>query len=130
VRYVGPVDDAQKSALLGGASALLMPILWEEPFGLVMAEAMACGTPVIGFRRGAVPEVVADGDTGFVVDTVEEMASAVARLPAVSRAACRARVEGLYSDAALTECNVGIYAQVIARVRGETGAVRGNAAAH
>jgi glycosyltransferase involved in cell wall biosynthesis len=130
VRYVGPVDDVQKNAHLGGASALLMPIQWEEPFGLVMAEAMACGTPVIGFRRGAVPEVVVHGETGLVVDTVEEMAAAVARLPAVSRAACRARVESLYSDAALIDCNLGVYAQVIARVRGETGAVRNSAAAH
>ena len=73
VRYVGPVDDAQKNVLLGRAHALLMPILWEEPFGIVMAEAMACGTPVIGFRRGAVPEVVDHGVTGFVVDHVDEM---------------------------------------------------------
>jgi glycosyltransferase involved in cell wall biosynthesis len=119
VRYVGPVDDTQKSALLGEACALLMPILWEEPFGIVMAEAMACGTPVIGFGRGSVPEVVADGETGFVVDTVEAMAAAVGRIPSISRAACRARVEALYSDAAITEGYLGVYRQVIARVRGE-----------
>ena len=104
-----------------------MPVLWEEPFGIVMAEAMACGTPVIGFRRGAVPEVVADGETGFVVDTVEEMAAAVARLPALSRAACRARVERLYSDAAVTEGYLGVYTQLIARVCGEAGRHRGTA---
>jgi len=121
VRYVGPVDDAQKSAHLGRACALLMPILWEEPFGIVMAEAMACGTPVIGFGRGAVPEVVAHGETGFVVDTVEAMAAAVARLPAVSRGACRARVERHYSDTAVTEGYLGVYAQVRARVRREAG---------
>jgi glycosyltransferase involved in cell wall biosynthesis len=130
VRYVGPVDDAEKSARLGGACALLMPIQWEEPFGLVMAEAMACGTPVIGFGRGSVPEVVADGETGFVVDTVEEMSAAVGRLSVISRAACRARAERLYSDAALTDCNLGVYAQVIARVRGETVAVRRSRAVH
>jgi hypothetical protein len=95
-----------------------MPILWEEPFGIVMAEAMACGTPVIGLRRGSVPEVVVDGETGFVVDTVEEMAAAVGRIPAISRAACRARVERLYSDAAITEGYLGLYAELIARVRG------------
>jgi glycosyltransferase involved in cell wall biosynthesis len=117
VRYVGPVDDAQKSALLGAAAALLMPILWEEPFGIVMAEALACGTPVIGFRRGAVPEVVADGETGFVADTLDEMAAAVARLPTLSRAACRARVEKLYSDRAVTEGYLRLYAELIARVR-------------
>jgi glycosyltransferase involved in cell wall biosynthesis len=117
VRYVGSVDDAQKSAHLGAACALLMPILWDEPFGIVMAEAMACGTPVIGFRRGAVPEVVLDGASGFVVDTVEEIARAVGRISEISRAACRSRVEKLYSDAAVTEGYLDVYAQLIARVR-------------
>jgi glycosyltransferase involved in cell wall biosynthesis len=123
VSYVGPVDDAQKNALLGTAAALLMPVLWEEPFGIVMVEAMACGTPVIGFRRGAVPEVVADGETGFVVDTLDEIAVAVGRLPACSRAACRARVERHYSDAAITEGYLSIYAGLIGRARGQVGAM-------
>jgi glycosyltransferase involved in cell wall biosynthesis len=118
VRYAGPVDDAAKAALLAAAAALLMPVLWEEPFGIVMAEAMACGTPVIGFARGAVPEVVADCETGFVVDTVDEMAAAVARLPDVSRTACRARVERLYSDTAVTEAYLHLYADLTARLRG------------
>jgi len=122
VRYVGPVDDAHKSAHLGGAAALLMPILWEEPFGIVMAEAMACGTPVIGFDRGGVSEVVVDGETGFVVDTIEEMAAAVGRLATVSRAACRARVERFYSDATVTEGYLGVYTQLMARVRREASA--------
>lgn len=128
VRYMGAVDDAEKSAHLGGASALLMPILWEEPFGIVMAEAMACGTPVIGFGRGSVPEVVADGETGFVVDTVEEMAAVVGRIPAISRAACRARVEMLYSDGAVTEGYLGIYSELIARVRSDAGAIAARSA--
>ncbi|HAH20018.1 MAG TPA: glycosyl transferase, partial [Candidatus Omnitrophica bacterium] len=64
IQYIGPVDDRQKSELLAQASALLFPIEWEEPFGLVMIEAMACGTPVIAFRRGAVPEIVTDGING------------------------------------------------------------------
>jgi glycosyltransferase involved in cell wall biosynthesis len=123
VRYAGPVDDAAKSALLGAAAALLMPVLWEEPFGIVMAEAMACGTPVIGFGRGSVPEVVADGETGFVVDTVDKMATAVGRLTQISRAACRARVERLYSDKAVTEGYLCAYSELIARMRGEALAV-------
>jgi glycosyltransferase involved in cell wall biosynthesis len=127
--YLGPVDDAQKCALLGTAAALLMPVLWDEPFGIVMAEAMACGTPVIGLRRGAVPEVVADGETGFVVDTVDEMAEAVARLPAIARAACRARVESLYSDTAVTEGYLRLYAELTARVRGAAGAAAVRSAA-
>lgn len=77
--YVGPVDDEQKRYWLQRAKALLFPINWEEPFGIVMIEAMACGTPVIGFRRGSVPEVVAEG-TGFVVDNVKQMVDAVNHL--------------------------------------------------
>jgi glycosyltransferase involved in cell wall biosynthesis len=123
IRYVGPVDDGQKSDLLGSAWALLMPVSWEEPFGLVMIEAMACGTPVIGFRRGGVPEVVTDGETGFVVDTAAEMAAAVGRIPGISRAACRARVERLYSERALTERCLAVYSEVIARVRGKAAAI-------
>ncbi len=119
VRYVGPVDDRAKNELLGAAAALLMPISWEEPFGIVMAEAMACGAPVVGFRRGAVPEVVAHGVTGFVVDTLDEMAAAVARLPEIDRAACRARVESLYSDDAVAERYLEIYRDMIARMRRE-----------
>ena len=90
VRYVAPVDDVQKSRFWASARALLMPILWDEPFGIVMAEAMACGAPVVGFRRGAVPEVVAHGETGFVVDTTDEMIAAIDRIAEIARAACRA----------------------------------------
>lgn len=118
IRYVGPVNDAQKNELLGSAHAFLMPILWEEPFGIVMAEAMACGTPVIGFRRGAVPEVVAHGSTGFVVNTVEEMAAAVERICRLSRHATRARVERLYSSEAVADGYIRLYEEIIARNRG------------
>jgi glycosyltransferase involved in cell wall biosynthesis len=129
VRYQGPVNDAQKCALLGGAAALLMPVAWDEPFGIVMAEAMACGTPVIGFNRGAVPEVVAEGATGYVVDTVAEMGAAVARLPAISRAACRARVERLYSDTAIVDGYLQLYAELTERVRGAAGDIGARSAA-
>ena len=78
VEFIGEIDDSQKPAFLSGARALLFPIDWPEPFGLVMIEAMACGCPVIAFRRGSVPEVVEDGITGFVVDSV---ADAVAACP-------------------------------------------------
>ena len=112
VRYVGSVNDRQKNELLGAARAFLMPILWEEPFGIVMAEAMACGTPVIGFRRGSVPEVVEDGVTGFVVDTVEEMAAAVARVDAINRRDVRSRTERLFSDDAVVEEYLEIYTRM------------------
>ena len=110
VRWIGPVDDARKAELLAGARALLMPILWEEPFGIVMAEAMACGTPVLGFRRGAVPEVVTDGETGWVVDDLDQLVAAIGRIDAIDRRACRRRVELHYSAAAIAEAYLGIYA--------------------
>jgi len=112
VRYVGPVDDGQKSVLLSEAAALLMPVQWEEPFGIVMAEALACGTPVIGLSRGAVPEVVADGATGFVSRSEEEMAAAVARLSDLSRAACREAATARYSARALVDAYESLYEQV------------------
>ena len=115
IRFMGPVDDQAKAALLGGARAFLMPILWDEPFGIVMAEAMACGTPVLGLRRGAVPEVVAHGVTGSVVDTLEELVAAVAQVPLLQRQACRERVERLYSAQAVAEGYLQVYRQMLAR---------------
>jgi glycosyltransferase involved in cell wall biosynthesis len=115
IRYVGPLDDVQKNELLGRSSALLMPILWEEPFGIVMAEAMACGTPVVGFRRGAVPEIVEADVTGFVVDTMDELVAATRRVYMIDRAACRARVERLFSDVAVTDGYISLYSQMISR---------------
>jgi len=109
IRYLGPVDDAQKNALLGDAVALLMPIEWDEPFGIVMAEAMACGTPVLGLRRGAVPEVVEDGVTGIVRDDLDGLVAAATELARIDRAACRARVERLYSADAVVEAYLASY---------------------
>lgn len=113
VTFVGSVNDAQKSSLLGRARALLMPIQWEEPFGIVMAEAMACGTPVIGFSRGAVPEVVEHGVTGFVAANLEEMIAAVGKLGTIQRGACRARVERLFSDAVVADGYLSVYREMI-----------------
>ena len=113
VRYVGPVNDVQKNALLGEAAALLMPILWDEPFGIVMAEALACGTPVLGLRRGAVPEVVDDGITGFVRDTLDELVEAAADLPAINRAACRRAGEARYSQTAVVDGYEAVYRRAI-----------------
>ena len=113
VRYVGPVDDVQKGELLGRARALLMPILWEEPFGIVMAEAMACGTPVLGLDRGAVSEVVADGVTGFVRDDVDGLVQAASRIGEIDRAACRDRVELHYSEQAVVEAYLSLYRELL-----------------
>lgn len=93
VEFVGEIADDQKQAFLGNAKALLFPIQWPEPFGLVMIEAMACGTPVIAFRHGAVPEVLEDGLTGFVVPNVEEAVQAVQNLDRLFRPSIRSRFE-------------------------------------
>jgi glycosyltransferase involved in cell wall biosynthesis len=97
VDFIGEIGDGEKPAFLGGAMALAFPIDWPEPFGLVMIEAMACGTPVIACSCGSVPEVIRPGVTGFVVDTVDEMIDAVKRLDLINRAECRRWVEHRFS---------------------------------
>ncbi len=89
VEFIGEIGDADKNEFLGGAKALLFPIDWPEPFGLVMIEALACGVPVIAFRGGSVVEIIDDGSTGFVVDTVEAAVDAVHRLDQIERSRCR-----------------------------------------
>jgi glycosyltransferase involved in cell wall biosynthesis len=121
ITYVGPVNDRQKNALLGGALALLMPILWEEPFGIVMAESLACGTPVLGLARGSVPEVVEHGVTGFVCNDVEELIKAVNRLDEIDRFACRRRAVATFSDRAVVDSYLAIYREMVTR-RLKTGA--------
>ena len=113
ITYVGPVDDVQKNALLGEALAFLMPIEWEEPFGIVMAEALACGTPVIGTRRGSVPEVVIEGVTGFVGETAEDLTEAVGRADTLDRAACRADCEARFSDRVIVDAYEALYRERI-----------------
>lgn len=114
IRYVGPVNDVQKNELLGSAAAFLMPIEWEEPFGIVMAEALACGTPVIGTRRGSVPEVVEHGVTGFVCDTAKELIEAVGQVADLDRHASRDRCERMFSDRAIVDAYEALYRRRIA----------------
>jgi len=101
VTYIGPVGDREKQALLGDAAAMLLPIEWEEPFPVVLPESMLCGTPLIAFRRGGVPEGIDHGRTGFLCDTVEEMSAFVARLPDIDRRVVRAEAERRFSDTAI-----------------------------
>jgi glycosyltransferase involved in cell wall biosynthesis len=89
VEFIGEVDDRAKQSFLGNATALLFPIDWPEPFGLVMIEAMACGTPVIAWRRGSVPEIVEDGVSGFVVESEAEAVEAIHRVRDLDRGAVR-----------------------------------------
>jgi glycosyltransferase involved in cell wall biosynthesis len=116
VEYIGEIDDTQKPDFLSNATALLFPIDWPEPFGLVMIEAMACGCPVIARRRGSVPEVIEDGRTGFIVETVEEAIAAVARLPGLPRGGIRARFEERWTAARMAEDYVSLYRQLAAAV--------------
>src|SRR5207244_6898163 len=112
VSYVGPVNDEQKRQLLGSAAAMLMPIEWEEPFPVVLPEAMLCGTPLVAFRRGGVPEGIDHGRTGFLCDNVDEMAALVACLPKIDRAVVRAEAERRFSDAAIVGQYEHLYEQM------------------
>ena len=112
-RYVGEVDGVAKRELLAGADALLFPIEWNEPFGLVMVEALSSGTPVIGFRRASVPEVVEDGLTGFVVDGLDGMVDAIGRLAAIDRRACRMAAETRFSVGRMVDDIEAMYRTVL-----------------
>lgn len=97
IQYIGPVDDYQKNELLAEARALLFPIEWEEPFAKVVLESMACGTPVIAFNRGSVPEALTDGIDGFICNSKQEMISAVDKIQEIDRKECRKTVETRFS---------------------------------
>lgn len=107
--YIGPVNDIQKNELLQKAAAFLMPILWNEPFGIVMAEAMACGTPVIGFARGSVPEVVKNEVTGYTCTNIEEMIIAVNNISKINRETVRAEAEGRFSAKVIADTYIQLY---------------------
>jgi glycosyltransferase involved in cell wall biosynthesis len=113
VEFLGEVGGPAKDEFLGNAHALLFPIDWPEPFGLVMIEALACGTPVIGWRNGSVPEVLDDGVTGFVVDSVEEGARAVGRVARLSRRTCRQAFEQRYDAARMARDYLEVYRGVL-----------------
>jgi glycosyltransferase involved in cell wall biosynthesis len=114
IRLIGEVNDAGKQPFLADAAALLFPIDWPEPFGLVMIEAMACGTPVIAYRSGSVPEIIEDGVTGFIVESEDEAVSAVGRLPRLDRQKVRARFEERFSAQRMAREYEGQYRNLIA----------------
>ncbi len=115
VVYVGTIGPAKRDKVLGGALALLHPISFAEPFGLAVVEAMACGTPVIAFNRGSMPEVVADGTTGFLVHTIDEAVAAVTGVSVLERAACRRHVEENFSVERMVDRYVDIYDEILVR---------------
>lgn len=115
VDYIGEISDSQKASFLSGAIALLVPIDWPEPFGLVMIEALACGTPVIAYNRGAVPEIVEDGVTGFVVEDETSAVGAINNLPKMPRQAIRQRFEERFTSRRMAADYLSIYQKLIFR---------------
>jgi len=109
VKFIGEINEHQKAEFLGNARALLFPIDWPEPFGLVMIEAMACGTPVIAYRCGSVPEVIDEGVTGFIVDDIEQAAQAVGRIDELDRSTIRATFEQRFTVERMAQQYVEIY---------------------
>ncbi len=113
IQYLGEANHVQKNTLMGGAVATLFPITWREPFGLVMVESMAAGTPVIGMRLGSAPEVIAHGKTGFLCDTVDECIAALSRIHEVDRATCRQHVINEFSVQKMTDGYEAAYLQIL-----------------
>lgn len=116
IQFIGEIGDDQKSAFLGGADALLFPIDWPEPFGLVTIEAMACGTPVVAYACGSVPEVIEDGVTGFIVRNEDEAVEAARRAPSLDRRVVRQQFELKYSATAMARRYLDLYARLSAPV--------------
>jgi len=113
IKFIGPVGPKEKNEILGKAQALVHLINFEEPFGFTLIEAMATGTPIIGFNKGAVAEIIADGKTGFVVDNLQEAEGAVARISEIKREACRKRVEDNFTREIMAKNYLKVYQKVI-----------------
>lgn len=113
VDYLGPLERADVWELLGGASALLMPLRWDEPFGLVVIESLAVGTPVVAWSMGAMSEIVDEGVTGFVVENVDGAVSALRKVGQIDRESCRASAEERFSDVRMTESYAGVYESLV-----------------
>ena len=116
IKYIGPVDDIQKNELLGKAAAMIVPIEWNEPFGIVFAEALACGTPVISRPTGALPEIVRHGTDGFLIDTIDSACEAVQNLPKISRHTCRQRAEQHFSAKVIVDQYEALYRSCLAGI--------------
>jgi glycosyltransferase involved in cell wall biosynthesis len=115
VEFVGEIGEGEKDELLGNAYALLLPIDWPEPFGLVMVEAIACGTPVIAYRSGAVPEVMEEGHTGFIVSELKDAVEAARWVPELSRKRCREVFEKRFTATRMAHDYVQVYERLIKR---------------
>jgi glycosyltransferase involved in cell wall biosynthesis len=112
-RYLGSVPAEVKRRILAGSVGLLAPVQWPEPFGLFLVESLACGTPVIAFDRGAVPEIIEHGRTGFVVNSLDEMVAAVDRLPEIDRRRCRQAAERRFDAPRMAEGYLRLYERIL-----------------
>jgi glycosyltransferase involved in cell wall biosynthesis len=113
VQFLGEIGFPEKDAFLGGAAALLFPIVWPEPFGIVMIEALACGTPVIAYPQGSVPEVLEDGLTGFLVHDVPEAVDAARKIATIDRATCRRRFEERFTAGWMSSQYLRLYETIL-----------------
>lgn len=113
IQWVGEVDEEERNVLMSKALCLLHPVTWREPFGLVLIEAMACGCPVVGFNRGAIPEVVKTGVTGYVVEDLEGMIDAVNAIESINRTACRTHALENFSDKKMTDGYEAVYKKIL-----------------
>lgn len=113
IEYLGEITDAEKNEFLGQARALVCPYDWPEPFGLVLIEALACGTPVLAYRRGSIPEIIEDGVTGFVCEGIDEMTAAIQRIPEIDRRRCRRTFEQRFSVERMAHDYLRVYEQAL-----------------
>ena len=116
VEYLGEITDAEKCDFLGKAAAVLCPYDWPEPFGIVLIEALACGTPVLAYRRGSIPEIIEDGVTGFICENLDEMVSAIDRLPLIQRQQCRDAFEARFTVQRMVQDYLTLYERMAASV--------------
>ncbi len=126
IEFVGEISDAEKNDFVGNAVALVCPYDWPEPFGLVLIEALACGTPVLAYRRGSIPEIIDHGVTGFVCETVEEMVEAVGQVPLLERRRCRAAFDERFTADRMARDYVALYERILEGVAVQAAAQKVN----
>jgi glycosyltransferase involved in cell wall biosynthesis len=119
VEFVGEANDIQKNELLGNARAMLFPIDWDEPFGLVLIEAMACGTPIIAFNRGSVPELITDGENGFICNDVDSACRALDKLDEIDRAQCRHHFDTRFTSVHMAQNYLRVYEEILIERSGQ-----------
>jgi glycosyltransferase involved in cell wall biosynthesis len=126
VEYLGEITDAEKNEFLGQAMALICPYDWPEPFGLVLIEALACGTPVLAYRRGSIPEIIEDNVTGFICEGVDSMVTAFRRVSEIDRRQCRWTFEQRFTVSRMAQDYLRVYQQLLTNTREVEGSINGD----